>query len=131
MQFNIVDTTKQFEITPKVFLGGENPPKFTFRYPTTGDFIFRNTDLGDFYPALNRIFVKIENVEFVDANGNIKPIEKYDDIFKLSCDSRFLEAHQEITEKISSIMDEIQKEGIKTEKKSKSAGKSAKQAKQN
>lgn len=129
MQFNIPDTTMQFTIKPKAFGGSEDSPKFTFRCPNTGDFILQPTDLGDFYPILNRLFIKVENLEFVDKEGNTKPIEKYDDIFRLSCDARFIEAHQEITKKVSDIMDAVQKRGIETEKKLKLRGKSTKQAK--
>ena len=127
MQVTIIKDQHK-EIKPKAFEGEKNPPTFVFRHPNGYDFMKSIQGIDDM-ELFNGLFVEVKNLEFVDAEGNIKPLEKYSEIFELTLDARFTAAHYEIVKEISKWFNEMAEKGQKTEKKSKSGGKSTKVAK--
>jgi len=124
MQVTIIKDQHK-EIKPKAFEGETNPPVFVFRHPNGYDFMKSLQGIDDM-ELFNGLFLEVKNLEFVDNEGNPKPLEKYSDIFELTLDARFTAAHYEIVQEISKWFTEMSKLGAKTEKKSKSAGKSTK-----
>ena len=121
----IIVSNDNLEIKPKAFEGEDTCPIFVFRYPNTYDFMQSLTSKNDF-DLLNNLFIEVKNLEFVDAQGEPKKLENYQEIFSLTLDARFASAHFEIVQEISKWFNKLSDEGKKVEKKSKSGGKSTK-----
>lgn len=125
------------EIIPKVF-EGENPsPIFIFRQPSLLDYNIINLlpkdtdDMQIGFKILDLLFVEVKNLQFKNTKGEILPIKKYSDIFKMTRDLRFEACNNEISIEMIKYWSDFAEQAVKYEKKPKSAGKSSKRAKKN